>query len=35
MAIYALVFWGIVWVIRLLFLRSVSGSSTTYDRFQS
>jgi uncharacterized membrane protein len=35
MAIYALVAWGIVWVVRLLFLRSSSGSSTTYDRYQS
>ena len=35
MAIYALVAWAIVWVIRLLFLRSGSGSSTTYDRYQS
>ena len=35
MAIYALVAWGIVWVVRLLLLRSGSGSSTTYDRYQS
>jgi len=34
-AIYALLAWGIVWVVRLLFLRSGSGSSTTYDRYQS
>jgi uncharacterized membrane protein len=35
MAIYALLAWGIVWVVRLLFLRSGSGSSTTYDRYQA
>lgn len=35
MAIYALLAWGIVWIVRLLFLRSASSSSTTYDRYQS
>lgn len=35
MAIYALVAWGIVWVIRLLFLRTASHGTSTYDRYQS
>ena len=35
MVIYALVAWGIVWVIRLLFLRTASHATSTYDRFQS
>jgi len=35
MAIYALIAWGIVWVIRLVFLRTGSRSTTTYDRYQS
>ena len=35
MAIYALVAWALVWVIRLLFLRSASHGTSTYDRFHS